>query len=646
MIRENYKVLYKKTKEKLGDFIMKRKWLVQVLAIILTFTLVGCSTASPQESETDTSVNTEESVDVTEDGENLNEEDLNVEEEETEVDLNVDEEETEEALNESQKNSIAMLNYLAFLSQEVNSSKNSRMFLEEAYASLINNTNPEKVNELTESHLSSLLDIIEKYRMVNVKRERLQYLYDQNKAQAIRQAMPNPIALLSATNARNLKQLAASAIYMAVDSVNSYKSYNDELDNEFLQDGWALDDEEDANLHDSRKRAFTYMLEIVREEGLPEELTLNEKAVGDFVKCKNNTNNMQRIQFLESEKGTYAAFGNYWLLLSECYYQNNDYEKCLEAIEEYEKLEAEIFRKDYYLAQSLPNAIVAASEVYSPEEYIPVTERYLELLMGNTENTEWSLRTFAAQIYMDLYAQTGDKTYLENAYNITLNNVNYLVAEQVILNEQYMADVKEVKVSDDATKEEKKQIKKYNKELKETRKTELPTVYEPLKINCEMLFAVAEELGITDSEMKKIDGILNTSGAEVFMNDTLRNIFTFSPVSITVDAEFDKDTLVIPANCVSTDSIIKVSITEDGKTNTYTDWKVKKVDREDENIESFEVTYTSKKIKDQDWSKKTVVKVEIFDAKDSNHDPFVIEFKAKEKKVLGLIKSVVFEQVK
>ena len=65
-----------------------------------------------------------------------------------------------EELDEEQKNSIAMLNYLAVLSQEINASKNSRLFLEEAYASLINNTNPEKVNELTESHLCSLLDTI------------------------------------------------------------------------------------------------------------------------------------------------------------------------------------------------------------------------------------------------------------------------------------------------------------------------------------------------------------------------------------------------------------------------------------------------------------------------------------------------------
>ena len=44
-----------------------------------------------------------------------------------------------------QENSIAWLNYLAMLSQEINSSKNSKMFLEEAYAALINNTNPANV---------------------------------------------------------------------------------------------------------------------------------------------------------------------------------------------------------------------------------------------------------------------------------------------------------------------------------------------------------------------------------------------------------------------------------------------------------------------------------------------------------------------
>ena len=171
----------------------------------------------------------------------------------------------EDTLTAEQKNSIAMLNYLATLAQEINASRNSRMFLEEAYAALINNTNPQEVNEITESHLASLLDLIEKYRVIAVKRERLEYIYNQNKAKAIREAIPNPVSVLSAASSLDVKRLVASIAYMAIDSVSSYNAYNDELDQSFLQDGWALDDEEANALHESRKNAFLFMIEIVRD---------------------------------------------------------------------------------------------------------------------------------------------------------------------------------------------------------------------------------------------------------------------------------------------------------------------------------------------------------------------------------------------
>ena len=50
--------------------------------------------------------------------------------------------EVAEGLDETQRNSISMLNHLAVLTQEINASQNSRMYLEEAYSMLINNTFP------------------------------------------------------------------------------------------------------------------------------------------------------------------------------------------------------------------------------------------------------------------------------------------------------------------------------------------------------------------------------------------------------------------------------------------------------------------------------------------------------------------------
>lgn len=643
---------------------MKRTKVFRIMAMILalsiTMSLAGCgsSTAPIKTDETNPSVSQEPSVTPGDDAtstedttqpssETQPEETTTPTEEATEpsqppVEIPTEEEE----LNEAQKNSIAMLNYLAVLSQEINDSKNSRMFLEEAYASLINNTNPEKVNELTESHLSSMLDIIEKYRMISVKRDRLQYIYDQNKAKALKEAVPNPIGLLSAVNSFDLKRLAASAIYMAVDSYSSYQAYNTEIAQEFLQDGWALDDEEAENLHDSRKRAFMFMIEIVREDDLPGELALSESAVEKFVDWKNNTNNFQKIQFFESEEVTYQAFGNYWLTLADCYYENGEYEKCLAAMDKYEELQADIFRRDYYFAQALPKAIVAASEVYDSDEYVPVAERYLNLLLENTESNEWSLRYFAAEIYLDLYAKTGDKAYIEKAYDIALNNVNNLVAEQLAMNEVYLADVQEVAIPEDATKEEKNQIKDYNKSLKEQRKVELTPVYEPLVLNCDLLFALADELGIGLTEKNRIEGILRGNGDVLFLAEPLENRYSFNSAEQSFTAQYDKDTLVLPVVSVSENSIVKVTVTSNGKSTVYDDWKIKEVERTSDGVDTYSVTYTSKKAADQTWSADTTVKVEIFMDDTADEADVVINFKVSKYKDLWVVPDTVeFEQV-
>ena len=560
-------------------------------------------------------------------------------------------------LDEVQKNSIAMLNYLAVLSREINESKNSRLFLEEAYDSLINNTNPDKVNELTESHMSSLLDIIERYRMISVKRDRLQYIYDQNKAKALKESMPNPVALLSAVSSFDIKKLAASVAYMAVDSYSSYKSYNAEIDLQYMKDGWELDDEEAANLHDSRKRAFTFMIEIVREDNLPGELALNETSVKNFVECQNKTNNFEKTQFLESEKETYEAFGLYWLELANCYYEGGDYGKCLSAIRTYENLQADIFRKDYYFAQAIPNAIVAASEVYDEKQYIAEAERLLQLLCENTERDEWALRCFAAQTYIDLFNRTNNTNFLKKAYDLTLNNVTELIGEQRKQNETYLSEVQEVALphpdvkslkgeEKKTAKEENASAKEYNKALHKQRKTELAPVYEPLVLNLDILFAIADKLEISDSEKVKIDGILRGDDHIAFLSEQLENKYSFSPKKIGIEASFEKDTLTLPAACLSVNSTIVVSVTEAGKTTKYTDWTIKKVDRPTTDFDSFTATFESKKISDQAWSEKSVVEIEIIENSGSDNVSQNVVFNVCKYIHLPIISDIVqFEQV-
>lgn len=530
-------------------------------------------------------------------------------------------------LNSVQENSIAWLNYLAMLSQEINSSKNSKLYLEEAYAALINNTNPANVNELTESHLVSLLDIIEKYRMIAVKRDRLQYIYEQNQAKALKAAVPDPVGLLSATVALDVKGIISSLIYMGIDSYSSYSAYSNEINQEYLKDGWELDDEAAANLHDSRKRAFTYMIDIVREYDLPGDLALNESSIEKFVECKNNPNVHQQIQYLEANKSTYHAFGNYWLLLAECYYNNGDYQKCLDSVKEYRNLHSDIFRKDYNLARTLPLAIASAKEVQSTSEYVKTSDEYLDLIIKNTESDEWALRYFAAEVYSELYAKSNNTKYLRSAYDLALNNVNNLSVKQNEINETYIADVKEIAMPEDATKKEKKQIKAYNKAMKEKRETELPEIYEPLALNCELLFSLSNKLNISQTNKNRIDGILAGHNYPVFLTDPVKNLFTFSPSAAKVNAKYDKDELVLPVSCVSEGAKIKVTVTSGDKCIVYEDWKIDEVERPKKDFSSYKVTYKSKKADGCTWHEDSLVKVEIVNGEYTTDTPYVINFK-------------------
>ena len=186
-----------------------------------------------------------------------------------ETEYKIVEAEEDDGLTEQQRNAINMLNYMMVLTQEINDSKESRLYLEFVYASLINNSYPNAVDMKTETQMTSMLDTLEQYRMITVKRERLEYIYEQNKAQTFRKTIPNPVALLSVVESGSLLKATASVAYMAVDASSNYKSANAQADLQYLQDGWELDDTEAEELHKSRKNMFSYMLNMVRDNALP-----------------------------------------------------------------------------------------------------------------------------------------------------------------------------------------------------------------------------------------------------------------------------------------------------------------------------------------------------------------------------------------
>ena len=555
------------------------------------------------------------------------------------------EEDPVDTLSDTQRNSINMLNYLVVLTQEINESKNSCLYLEEAYSELINNTSPNAVDEWTLSHIEDMLQEIDDYRMIATKRERLQYIYEQNQAQALRNAVPNPLGLLSAVQSGNWLDMAASVVYMAVDSYSSYEGGMSDAEMEYLQDGWVLADEASAVLHNSRSKMFSYMVRMVQNNELPGELALSEEAVDKFVDWIGNSNHLQVIQFLEHSKSTYEAFGGYWLELAKNYYKNGDYDKCLDAVASYEELEIKLFRYDYDYADILPMAIIAAGEIMEEEDYISTAEIYAAAILDNANEEDWSLRYFAAQTYIDLCARTGDTGYLDAAYDIALNNVNNLLGDQKKLNTAYLGKLELEEAEKGADKEEKKEIKAYNDMLEAERKTELPPLCEPLLLNCDLLFALAEELELSEAERIRVDGILHENGEALFLSAPVDALYWLSKdvEQETAEIGFDGKEIVVPARYLTETATVTVTVTESGETTVFDDWQLSEVKRVDESDpDSFLAVYTGEGIKEHKFSAGSEIVIEIVPRTDCAAETLVGEYAAEIGKKLYVFDSLSF----
>ena len=614
-----------------------RKEIAGLLTAAMIVSLSGCSGGETKENDVkETLVQTEETAteketitEVTKTGETEND---TIVEMETEENSDV-----AQAVinNEVQTNSISMLNFLTVLAEEVHQSSNSRIFLEGVTDSLLNDLYPNAIDKRTQTYITDMLRNINDLRMIDVKRERLAFIYEQNKAMAMKSAMPSPLSLLNVVKSTNPLQAIASVTYLAVDAYTSYSSATTAAELSYLKDGWVLNDAEDETINENRIEAFNYMHDIIRDNGLDGDLALNETAVQRFVEWKNDQNIVSRIQHLESEQKTYAAYGDYWILLAKSYYENENYSECIAAVETYLRTQPRIFRKDTELATIMPFAIASLEEVLKGDALIEKEVEFVELLDLNADNTNWELKYFAALTYMDLYSKTDDEAYLQEAYRIIKDNVNELYKKQLKMNREYLAEVAPEEIPVESTKNEKEEIEQYNKMLKEVRKTELPPVDNALLLNLQVLFGLGEKISISEDEESRVEAILHQNGEHLFLNYVLDNQFRYGEEDqFEIDGSFQGRVLTIPVILVNDNS--KIVVTHRGEeTTVYEDWSVSSVERPKEStaVEDFKAVYKSETIDDAPIQDGDTVLVQVYPYGDE-FEPIELEFVAHENKLI------------
>lgn len=575
------------------------------LATITTACLAGCSSNQPQDTPSEVAPTATEEI-----SEEAAEREISADVVEGKPFSSADQ---IKGLSSIQRNSVNMLNYLVVLMQEIGASKNSRLALENIYSGLINNVSPDAVDTNTLGWINDILDGLEKYRMLTVKRERLQIIYERAQADAAKAAIPNPLSLLSAVSSQNLVQFATSVIYMAVDAATSYSSAMTAAESEYLQGGWELDDEESEQIHQDHKEIFTNTVETVSEYSLPGSLALTEESVDDFVtwqeyKVEN------RIRFFEKNADVYCALGEYWLLLARSYQEHGDVKKCVKAVETYEELSTGILRRDYSYAKTLSLALAAVADAQDGS-FADHAEKWADAILANCSGGDWALRYYAAQTYIALAAETGDARFLSRAYETALDNANELIPEQRTLNSVYLSPVEKLDGASGMpwASEEEKEKESYNKMLEAERKVALAPLYEPLVMNLELLRAVAVERpdaiqGSSPEEIIHSDGSL-------FLIDGLDERYaspneTYMPDSSGIS--YDCAEVRVPAALVTMSAKMTSVVNGANGAKTVSDWALDRVERgKDDDPSTFVAVYKSEQGKDAGYSDGCAVELTV-----------------------------------
>ena len=417
-----------------------------------------------------------------------------------------------------QTNAVAMLNYLAVMSERIRSARSSRLVLNEVYDELINDLDPSQVDLETLGHVQGMMNAIQKFRTFEAKRLHAQYLLEQGQAQAIWQgasaAVKNGTVKSGGYLALGVRMADGFLTWQQADAAARLAS---------VKTGWELDEAEQQTLHELRLSSFSYMVRISNEFNLSWNQTLNEENVRALVRMENEANPVLRIQYLETGRRIYASYGGYWLLLARSYYEVGEWEKCLEAVDAYRALDIRIFRRDHELAQVMPMAIDALNHLTSYSVgFIRKATPYLEILRENAGADDWQLHFSAALTWLDVCARTPDSRkeerweYFDAAYEELISALPCLIQEQRRLNEVWLAPVAVMPLTEGLTAAQRAERQEYNAAMTLRRSTELAPVYEPLRLYLRLLHGMQTAAGDAFAEhAEHLDQMLHPEQSSV-----------------------------------------------------------------------------------------------------------------------------------
>ena len=425
---------------------------------------------------------------------------------------------------------VNILNYLTVKTYELSERKEDYLELENIQNLIYNGVNINVLQD-DDTHnfvVNDFLPTITKFKLDSKARVRVLEKYNEEKAKSITKGVLATSQAMTSIDTSNVAGAivggtgaAATGVSTTILALQNAESENNDLNFE-------LDKNAINNIDNLKTKLLDYMIKLSKNSGIDDSDILREDDIKEFYKAKINTNIYNKIDKLNDTKKKLKNYGPYWLELSKAHYQKaikddsaEEYKKCIEAFEEYEKIGTKIYRngKDLEKYEFIP-AYLESIEKVKPNEYISVATKYANMLDNDLSinQDDWDIKYYLVALYEKLYTKSYTPSYLNKAYEI----IRKLTVE----------------VST---------ILKDNNENAYTKKYD-----ETVGISIIKLKDIAEKLNKGENEYKSLDNQIFGENGLLFYNYFLDKAFSFSKNNKEkMQAEID-------------DIASKVYVTEDG----------------------------------------------------------------------------------
>lgn len=305
---------------------------------------------------------------------------------------------------------------------------NNRVYLSEIHLrDLVPSMSPETAYYYM-SFNSSISDLI----LAQVQKERLDYLYGEQKKKNLLNLIPNALSLstvaITAMSTRSISRILAVGV-SAVSAVGSYLDGLSQLNLDRLQTEWELDDMQEKILSNLGEEMYGYKCQIASNLNIPNSITLSTDDLEKFVAVLQEQNIQYKYFKLKSFDKRLEILPDYWRELAIAAYQNGLYAEAYSYIHNFEEIYFPVIYHDKDYLDLLVVKAACICELYDSSAMVDELFKIADLMLQNIKIDDWENRFYALSLYAEVFRITGDADVLRKMHSECQNILTLLIED-------------------------------------------------------------------------------------------------------------------------------------------------------------------------------------------------------------------------